>query len=696
MSNSVLILGSSDPSLLAEALGDRGFVAVSGQDDGADEVQRYQAIVLAPQANERPAAQVIAELMKSGRAGSSPIIVALGARDAVQRDQCLIAGAHDVSLDGQPDDIAGRVDSAVNGWLRAAPRRQLKATFRAQRGRQFLDLRVTDIDPTGFAIAPVEGLAEGALLRVSVALPDGELLAWGRLSSADGVPGVRLVGMVTDERLRIVSAIRGKPVEAPPPEEAETTGADAASTDHDDLDTSAAVTPTESPAVPVPPMPAAPGPTPPVQRERTVPPPVRVAIPTADESAEVSTGPSAPPTRPATGTGNSGVIRPSGAPAARERTLPPPAAASVAPRDVSIADAIGNALEPESEVAPPIEPTEGVPEAETFLWPGFIPPAEVCAEMLREAATLPMVAERENGPPTHVVLAFARTMSPIEKRAFDATPPTELPETGLAIRCLVHRLRLFTLIDEAASVPTDGSVTVLLDDGALAGLTTEVNAANAELQKAIDGFVATAQTQRIKEVNAFKNTLTRAQGDLKSAVARLRGEVTARGNMALLDVHENIAGAPRPVVAPARRAEPVAAPEKRPEIKPAFSGGPESTPQQRERRRIIGWAIAMVILSGVWAALHFLRPPPRALNAAELAELLDIKDVAISPKNHHAFLVVSAAWKPDQLHRAALDALAARYQLETFTVQNMKGEAVAAKVRGQKELSVYVAAPPAK
>jgi hypothetical protein len=704
----VLILGSSDAASLAEALEHRGFAGVPVAEDGASAAlaaNGYQAIILAP-APKRPTAQVVAELLKSGQAGGAPVIVSLGVRDTAQRDQCLIAGAYDVSLDGQPDDIAGRVDAAVNGWLRATPRRQLKATFRAQRGRQFIDLKVSDIDPTGFAIAPVEGIAEGALLRVSVALPDGELLAWGRLSSADGEPGVRLIALVPDERLRIVNAIRGRtaptgsgaavaaPAEitAPPVPAMVAAPVDLLAPPHEEVTDppvleaipSAKEAPVSPPVPPVPPV-AREATVPPARREATVPPRAREATvpPIAREATQPpsSREATAPPAARSTVPEASREV--TAPPPARETTSPPPAATSLsgAEREAAIAEAIGSFLEePREETAAPDtavdEPDAG---AETILWPGALPDVEVCAAMLREAASLAMVGEYENGPPSHVVLAFARSLSPIEKRAFDAVPPPELPEAGLAIRCLVHRLRLFALIDDAVSVPTDGSATVLIDDDALAALAAEVNRASTELQKVIDGFVATAQTQRFKEISTFRNALSKAQSDLKAAVARLRGEVMARGNMALLDVHESVpGGAPAPVV---RRTEPTPQVEKKPEKKAEFNAGIETTPQQRERRRIAGWLTLMVLLIIGGVTIRVLRPPPRELTSAELAELMDVKQVILAPRKHHAFVIVSMSWKADQAHRASLEAMTRRHSIDTFTVQNIHGEAVAAKLR---------------
>ncbi len=167
----------------------------------------------------------VSQLLQAQAKAVPPIVVVLGGPDLSQRDNCLIAGAGDVSVSGLPDDVAERVNAAVRGWVRGQPRRKLRATFRAQRGRQFFDLKVAEIDPTGFTVTAVEGLREGMLVRTQLALPDGELLAWGRMSTAEEAVGVRLLGLLPQEQQRLSDAIKRRadsvasvlPVPAAPP-----------------------------------------------------------------------------------------------------------------------------------------------------------------------------------------------------------------------------------------------------------------------------------------------------------------------------------------------------------------------------------------------------------------------------------------------------------------------------------------------
>lgn len=154
-------------------------------------------------------------VMEPARAAACRVFAVLDSLDATTRDRLLIAGAADVSPEGDPEDLAGRIEAALLGWMRTGPRRRLKAAFKAQRGRQTFDLPVSDIDPGGLTLVSGNGVRKGELLRLALPLPNGALLVWGRVAEDQGRPAIRFLGLSIQERRRIASAVQARKPSAP-------------------------------------------------------------------------------------------------------------------------------------------------------------------------------------------------------------------------------------------------------------------------------------------------------------------------------------------------------------------------------------------------------------------------------------------------------------------------------------------------
>ncbi len=626
----LLIADSTDLVPFADALSVRGFMArgvsLAGLPPGLD-LAEVRAIVLCDSAE--PHARAVTRLLQVISGAPLPVIVALPDEQRTQRDACLIAGAGDVAVGAHPDDVAGRVDSAVHGWSRGSPRRKLRAALKAQRGRQMIDLQTVDIDPSGLGIVPIANLPAGSLLRTNLMLPDGEMLTWGRLASADdGSPGIRFVALMPEERQRIVSAIRTKPVPT-------------------------ATSPGMTPAVV--------GFTPPVP-ERTGSPAAGVVI--------TSSSVLPPPPLPA----------PAAAPAT-----------SATGADL-IADAIGEMLgEPGKDgseaAAVPVSPDPAAVQpglagnipGESRKWPTVTYQIEAAQNVLAQACSLGLASDEEGAPPGERVLEFVRTLTTVERRAFDADPPPELPDPPLARKCLAMRLRLFALTQEAAEIPLDPGAQLSIDDELLSQLNLETKGINGDLQKELDRFVAAAQTQRIKEVNTFRNALTRGASDLRSALGRLRGEVVdGRANAVLLDVEEKNESAQQPL---ARRDAPRDVEKK--EEHAVFAPETAAAKEARRKWRIRVWLILFVLSAGagVYAFLHPWKN--RLMTAEEYRDVVDISEVNYDPHRNHATILVNAKWRPDPSHLQPMEQFIKREAFDTYVVLNDKHEAMAIGRKGK-------------
>jgi hypothetical protein len=749
VADTVLIVGSN-AGPVREAIETHGFESMQvpasdgpGAPGGAD----VRAVVLTLGANGSPVQEMAPFLRNGTRA--PPLIVVLGTPDPAQKDRCLIGGAHDVSVNGQPDDVAMRVDAAIHGWLRAVPRRNLPTVFRAQRAREFYDLNVIDIDPSGFSIQPMEGLPVGTLLRVYMTLPDGPLTVWGRVSVSDATVGVRLLAMLPHERLRLVNAIRASapgdstdktqitaptsvapPISLPTPSEAtpggrmlvesETTapqsipesprsGTGALAAADDEITAPRSVEPPRRDAS-IPAAGEAPASLePPSEREQ---PDNTAQAPTELEAAPVRApaGGTPPPSR----TPPPAAEPPVSKPPEELATEPPPSALDVSGPDSEMEAAL--ALVADVAATAERRSPEALPEAQA--WPPTIYDAEASTVGLRDALMVGLVSETAGAPAGDQILEFVRTLSIVEQRAFDGAPPPELPDQGVAIKALALRLRLFVLKREADIAWSETGTATLVDDAGLSKLTAEIKAVNAELQKIIDGLLAKAQTKRIKEVNNFRNLLSRAHQDLRDAVSRFKGEESSRSNPALLNVRELTPGAEealnssrgpkgaksqaRGSVAPSKAPKsgalgskapgrpPSVAAEKAPGTVPGAASFQGPPPRRSSRRLAV--MVVLVAVSGA-VAIATYRPPSALLGPQELAGLPDVSRVRLSAAQHRAFIVVTSAWKPDTNHLSAIDGFATKHKLESFRIENERGSAIASKSEGKK-LVVFGAQPP--
>ena len=748
----VLVVGEqAATAALEEAVSLRDFVVA--RCDPADAAS--QARTLGPAAlaisppGSMPPATFISDLLKELGGSGPPVIVALSGRETELRDKCLIAGAHDVSLDGHPEDLAARVDAAANGWLRGAPRRTLAMTIRGQRERETLAFQVADIDPTGFTVATPPAIAFGSLVRVTVPLPDGPpLVVWGRTAEADGVAGVRFLALSLEERIRILGAIQAKNKSAAPrsgtaPEQT--------------------LTPAQAPRL----IPSSPGvaPVPPALRERTLSlapkpappmlapmaeepqgspspnsrPPARSIAPTPEMSPPSRPSPPertaspTPQSRPPFILSKAGATPVSNAPAPRTSSSPiitpaPPADTAVAasqpastnniPVDQaaaavvesasapsasaqqSIADAIGDLLGPDSLPPPdapstpsPISaPPQAAAAPASRRWPIKTYTPEGALQSLGEALSLGLVGENEGGPAGDTVIAFVRTLSVSESRAFGDDPPADLPEPQLTIRCLELRLRLFALVQDAERCLAEAPGPWEVDDHQMTALTAEVNVLTGELQKLTDAFVAAAQASRIKDINQFRNALMKAQASLRAAVERLKGEAAASaGNNVFLDGQVVLPPSRPPPRTPATRPPPpkVSAPSAAEAKLESASTHLEISPKVRARRRVMAWSV----LLGIICIGGLFMYPHKAfhMGPGQFGGIAGIRDVVIVPDAHQAVVTVDDQWRPLPGSVNQIRDFLVLHDARTFVIRNAKEQPLVMEKEGRKPIVLQVA-----
>lgn len=685
MKTVLLVAEGAADAELGKSLADLGWSVRNSAPRQAVEAARAErpsAVVVAAFV-DATAARFVSHLIQNLREDPPIVVVALPVADAALRDACLVAGADDIVC-GSAIEAAAGIDAAVGEWLRGAVRTPFAETIRAQQARKTFELKGIDLDASGFAFEPTDAVLDGQLVRVTLPLPGGELLVWARVSQADGQVGARFVALSADERQRVGAATqRSKDVTLPP-----------------------RATPLGTPVVPGPPpasraagTPIVPGP-PPTSRPAAVrpaamAPPVVAATtpPVATPVSAVSPTPLsvAPVAAPAVV-----VPAPPSAlipPAPSEITAPPavlvpaaPAEEPVAAADSTRADAApqapaasdhGSLLDAIDEelgtpkVAAEADVLEGLlGSALEHRWPQSVPEVDATLASLQTAATLGLVGEQAGAPSGDTVLAFVRSVSPLERRLFDPEPPQELPDAGLGIRCLGLRLRMFALQRDAEQRLT-GTERYAVDDVVLGALKAEVAQLDASLQKIVDGFVATGQPQKIKDVSIFRNALNKAFADLKRVSGRLRGDADAErsGSAVLLDVAEEVPGQQQ--VAPVRKD--AREPEKKVvEKKPQFAR--QLTLEQKERRRLIVWcsigAAALVL------RLVTLEPSVKQLDGKDLDGLAGVVEIAIPPgavgqdaaKVRSAVVRVTDTWSGDDMMVAKLKATLRARGVAKFTV----------------------------
>lgn len=551
---------------LGEALEARGFVATFAPPSSAAGLlaEAPPAAVLVAS----PGADVLAEaagLLAACKARSVPLVVVLASPDPAVRDRLLVGGVTDLSLEGHPDEVAARVDAAVEGWIRAAPRRPLPATFRAQRGRDTFDLRVVDIDPSGFAVGNAELLSVGELLRVAVPLPGGGLVAWARAAESDGTTGVRFLALTREERERLVAAIQGR--HRQPGERTVAPGAAM----------SAAAT-----ASPVPPA-AEPAPAVPAQAEAEPAP----AQATAEEAAPAPSEPVEAPAPQAS------------APAALE-SAPVEAAASRSPQ--AIAEAIGEVLgeDADDDVVLLDDSPQGASREPVGEWPGQVFESAVLEAAIATAVRTGLVSHDE-GLPAERIVAFVRELAPLERRAFEVQPPAELEDPALLRRILTFRLHASLLARDAATCLAERGPGWVVRAESLAALAGEADGIHAELQSASDRHLAEGQSSRIRDLKPLRLAVARALDEVKVAAARLRGEEVEEDTSAVLLDSE----LPQVTQPPAARRAPVEEPRReRTATRPVLV--PEAV--LRQRRRMVLWIVLIVLFSAAYVVFRPERP----------------------------------------------------------------------------------------
>lgn len=651
------------------------------------------AVAVAPFA-DGASARFVGHLVQALRPDCPPVVAALGKRpgtqeyDAALRDQCFIAGAADVSVDAAPDDLAARVDAVLHGWVRTPPRRDRQTPVKAQRGRQVLELRPIDLDPTGVGLATVEGLHAGELLRLTLALPGLELVTWGRVAEAEGSPGVRFLGLLAEERARLAAALQSIPrataPEAPPVAAPSPAPAPAASQGPSEA----------SRAVPRPPPVLRPSP---ALQAPLVPPAPDAApggLPELPTPAVAATPLSAPtPSAPAAALRDAPTPLPP--PSLQDdRSATPPPVAAPAPPSSGIANAIGELLGDAPEPAPlPEAPEPAGPASEADVlaalldsalehrWPleSYDPAATQTA--LTMAVSLGLVAEEPGAPPGDLVIEFARDLSPLERRFFEPEPPPEIPDADLARRGLALRLRLLAVQRDGEARLDASGVKLVVDDQAMAALALQADTLLGELQRIVDGFVGTGQLHRIKDVNQFKVSVTRALADVRSVASRLKGEqVAGGGNAALLDVAELVPGMGPPV-----RREPPKEPDRKPDLpRPSFASGVETTVAQRRRRRLAAM-ITFIVVGGALAVLTWPRGP-QVLTLDTLGNPPGVVSALVQDGGTKARLVVQAGWKPDAAQLARLRAAATQAGIHAIIVTDVENRQVGFSASTQSKL----------
>lgn len=599
------------------------------------------------------------------RAASCLVFGALDSLEPTARDRLLIAGATDVSPEGDPDDLAARVEASLAGWMRTGPRRKLKTSFKAQRGRQTFDLAVVDIDPGGIGLVDGEGVVSGELLRLALPLPDGPLVAWGRVSEAEGIPGVRFLGLSVQERRRIASAVQGKPRAAVSRDSAPKASAAAvASAPVPPPVPSQTPTPTAS-AVPVSPTPVR-TPSAPVQSLSSV-------VPVATTGGQAATAPvlSAREETPfaldisVDTDADVTPLAPSGAEAApvaevlsdadiaekdvatSDRHSAATAAGAEANAVDSIADAIGELLSENSQPSVPVlrpVPSDGgaagsdrndgesenaEPELPLQRWPTQVPTAEEIAPEFETAVTLGLVSSESNDGLGDRILEFARALTPIERRAWDENPPEEVLVPELLQRQLNLRMRFFLLISEGQSLAVPPEARWEIDEELLRPLKAEANALLDEIQQLADEYLAAGELARMKALHPIRSPLTRALDDLRTITERLLGLAIepSLGRIPLDSDERSPDEAPE--YRPARKAPAQKAQEKRKEAPLSL---PRRNQNSRTARRMAVWSLVLAALVAILVVIQ----PERARrvgtdiagNVAGVMEVVVVQDKA--------------------------------------------------------------------
>jgi hypothetical protein len=302
-------------------------------------------------------------------------------------------------------------------------------------------------------------------------------------------------------------------------------------------------------------------------------------------------------------------------------------------------------------------------------WPLALFDPALTQEALSMAVSMGLVAEEPGAPSGDYVIEFARQLSPFESRYFGPEPPAELPGVDLARRGLALRLLMGAIQREGDSRLATSGGRPVVDEVALAALSTQVDALLGELQRIQDGLIASGQPQRLKELNQCRVALAKGLADLRSVAARLKGEpVPDIANVALLDVAEEEPGQ-RPVT---YRRDVPKAPERKRRVH--LGMGFAQTGAQRGRRRT-RWMLAFIVLGGIVAIVA--RPQgPQPVGLDTFGSPPALVSATVQDGGRKARLVVRAGWRPEPLALEMLRRSATQAGIEAFVITDTNGALV--------------------
>lgn len=646
MAKVLLVTEQEQRDALLEALNALGLDAIAcPPKEAAAHARGAVAVAVAAFPDDAMASRFAAHLLSSLGPACPPIVSAVTA-PASARDAVLIAGAADVAVEGGGDELARRVTGVLDAWRRASLKGRVDGPVRAQSGRSTFELRVSDVDVSGLGLASTDSLTAHQLVRVWLPLPSGELAAWGRVVLSDTAPGVRFLGMSAAERARVAQAVEALNAQPTPPTEP-----------------AAGQAPTEEPS--------------PAQAEAPVGEDAAPAAAAEVEQPEALEQPEVPDEPAAEET-----------PAEDDKALDseaPDAAPEPTPArsDESLSASIGHALDEEVGAEGDVLASL-LDSALEHRWPEQTWDTPACVEMLRPAATMGLVGEVDGAPDSAVALAFLRTLSPIERRVFDAVPPPELPPPAVSEKCIALRLRCFALVRDARERDREATRWAI-DSGQITALKREVDGARAEIQKLVDGWMAAGETAHIRDANVFANSLNKAFDGVNVEIDRLRGDAhegSARGLP--LDIAEKASTTPGQV-----RARPPK-PAQKVEAKPAQAVFKQRTSEQTRRRRLV---VLGAVLLGVLVVRVVTWPDSvRTLTSADLVGLPGVMEIRIPPpgskleRPQAAVVVVSGAWSLDE--EAAVSKLKAALRAQgakRFAVIDGTGALLATGQTGPKD-----------
>lgn len=601
--------------------------------EAAARVREADVVAVAAFPDDATASRFLTHLLTAHAAACPPVVCQV-AEKATARDAALIAGAVDVVFDLEPGHFASRVAAAVGRWERAVQRTHLGVTLRAQSGRTALELKVADLDATGLGLASTAGVSPRQLVRLQVPLPGGPLLVWGRVAQSEGVAGVRFLGLSAADRERLAEATRAKAAPAPGPIHPGPPPAAVAVVPPPDV---AGGNSSETSAELVDAAPAGDAPAPAAEASDQVPgsavsEEISTEVEVAEDVEDDATA-SPPPDE-------EGAVATVAAPSDEEHSR-----GEGEPAGDQKAGGLSSLIDDELSAGSEGDMLASILDSGIVRrWPEESWDTDACLEVLRSGATVGLVSDVERAPSGETVVAFLRTVTPMERRAFDAVPPPELPPSPLTTRCLALRLRCFALVENARAQPSDGAGWVI-DHVPLTTLKAEADLARTELQKLADALMAEGQTVRLRDVNNFANALHKAYTDVTLEAARLRGEAVTRDRAVLLDVAEQDPDA-RPTVRPkAGKAVPKA------EKSPTSRDFRKKTPEERARRRLVGWVVVLVAA----VALRVVLWPEgvRTLEPGDLRAVPGVVEVKLPPpggidgRPQAAAVTVIGTWRAD-------------------------------------------------